>query len=447
MVRRAQRGDVVAFDRLAHRCRPALRALAFLRTGDREEAEDVVQEVLTRAWQNLPALSDPGVFLPWLRAIAANACNSWHRRRHWPLSPLADTSPQAASTAPTPLEAVLTREKQRELRQALAALPEANRIALLMHTWEGSSYAEIAAFTGVAVTTVEGRIHRARRQLRRLLWDEGVTLLGMPDPSKRRRPTPRKYDERTIFMSRTETRKTVPADLAQPLALTLFSYQFSRLVASGVSLVRSLLVLEDAAPPYAEAARALRERIEQGDTLSHAMSERPDLFSKLHINLIRAGEVGGVLEETLSRLADLMTKEWRLARRRPGQEEPLFLNLPSSRPRPREWADFTPYQQTVTLLLFCETLADLLISGVPILQSLETVSHLLPPDKAPGVMQAREVIKTGEPIVSALERMGILPGFVLELISIGEEAGSLDRTLHQAADIFEHDLECQGLMD
>lgn len=417
-----------------------------MRTGDREEAEDVAQEVLTRAWQNLPALNEPGLFLPWLKAIAANACNSWHRRRPWPISPLGDTTQQAA-LSPSPLEAVLARERQRELRQALAALPDANRIALLMHTWEGSSYAEIAAFTGVAVTTVEGRIHRARRQLRRHLWDDGANLLGKPTRPKREAPIPEQDTERILLMSLTDTTQTTPADLAQPLALTLFSYQFSKLIHSGVSIVRSLLVLEDAPAPYGEAARALREKIEGGDTLSQAMSEMPDLFSRLHVGLIRAGEIGGVLEETLSRMADLMTQEWQLARRRPGQEEPLFLNLPSSRPRPQEWGRFTPYQQTVTLLLFCETLADLLISGVPILQTLETVSHLLPPDKASGVMEAREVIKAGDRIGPPLERMGILPRFVLEMFSTGEEAGCLDMTLHQAADILEHELGCQGLMD
>ena len=49
-----------------------------------------------------------------------------------------------------------------------------------MHVWEGASYEEIAAFTGVAVSTVEGRLYRARKQLRRLLNDDEETLFGRP---------------------------------------------------------------------------------------------------------------------------------------------------------------------------------------------------------------------------------------------------------------------------
>jgi DNA-directed RNA polymerase specialized sigma24 family protein len=84
--------------------------------------------------------------------------------------------------APKPLEVVLSGEKQRELHRALLLLPQANRLALLMHVWGNYSYAEIAAFTEVRVTTVEGRIYRAKRQMQRLLYDEGTAFLtSRPD--------------------------------------------------------------------------------------------------------------------------------------------------------------------------------------------------------------------------------------------------------------------------
>ena len=182
LVRRAQAGDRAAFDRLAEHYRPALRAMAFLRTSDREAAQDLAQEALTRAWEALPALREPAAFLPWLKRIAARACLSWHRpARPEPLS--LDTeglSRLPAEAALQPLAVLLARERQRALRQALAALPDANRVALLMHVWEGASYEEIAAFTGVAVSTVEGRLYRARKQLRRLLSDDEDALLGCP---------------------------------------------------------------------------------------------------------------------------------------------------------------------------------------------------------------------------------------------------------------------------
>lgn len=180
LVRRARAGDRDAFDVIAGRHRAMLLALAFVRTGSLDEAEDLVQEVLTRAWCKLATLQDVEAFVPWLKAIAANACRNWYRRsRPWPESLSRDLDAQLPDPGPTPLQVLLERERQRELRQALLALPAANRMALMMHVW-GRSYEEVAAATGVKVTTVEGRIHRARRQLRRLLRDEGEEFLGEP---------------------------------------------------------------------------------------------------------------------------------------------------------------------------------------------------------------------------------------------------------------------------
>ncbi|MDQ2798841.1 MAG: RNA polymerase sigma factor [Armatimonadota bacterium] len=182
LVRRAQAGDRAAFDQLAGRYRAALRAMAFLRTSDREAAQDLAQETLLRAWDALPSLREPGAFLPWLKRIAAHEGLSWHRPARFVTLPLdGDIGLRLpADIALQPLEVLLARERQRAMRQALASLPDANRVALLMHVWEGASYEEIAAFTSVAVSTVEGRLYRARKQLRRLLHEDEAALTGRP---------------------------------------------------------------------------------------------------------------------------------------------------------------------------------------------------------------------------------------------------------------------------
>jgi RNA polymerase sigma-70 factor (ECF subfamily) len=180
LARRAQTGDSAAFDALNRRYRGAVLALAFARTGDREAAEDLAQETLCRAWRSLHDLHDPSAFAGWLRAIAVNACRDWFRRsRPWPES--LDDTPAAflmPDPQPRPLAVLLEREKQRALRQALRALPLENQRALLMHVWGGCSYEQIAAFLDMPLTTVEGRIHRARAQLRRLLRAEADDLLA-----------------------------------------------------------------------------------------------------------------------------------------------------------------------------------------------------------------------------------------------------------------------------
>ena len=428
-VRQAQAGDQAAFDHLAAHYRPLIRALAFVRTGDGAEAEDLAQDVLLSAWRKLPALHDPAKFLPWLRAIAANACHSWFRRSR-PASLSAPDAGRLLAPELTPLDALLARERQRELRRALVRLPEANRTALLMHIWGGYAYEEIAAVTGVRLSTVEGRIYRAKKQLRRLLRDEDATFLGGPPrPQHRRTPMP-------DTLPTTEGHDTPPA-----LALVLFTRQFTTLVDAGISLVRTFSILQEAPSPYDEAARELQEQVEQGATVSHVMTERPALFPRFYVALVRAGEVGGVLDETLRRAADVMSKEWRLARRRPAGEPPVFLVLPAGRDVPDDWESLTGYGRLVTRLLFCETFGLLLRSGVPILQTLETVADLLPPAQKAKMREAREAVRSGDRI--NLGRLGILPRFAVELIAIGEEKGTLDSTLEQAAAIFEHELECR----
>lgn len=187
-------GDRAAFDQLVRRYRPVLLALTFLRTRDLSEAEDLVQAILLRVWQKLPGLRQPAFFLPWIKTIAANVCSTWYRRRP-PLTTSLDTEPACqlrADNAPKPIEVVLSGEKQRELHRALLLLPQANRLALLMHVWGSYSYAEIATFTEVRVTTVEGRIYRAKRQMQRLLRDEGTAFFtshsGHPTPEITKEP-------------------------------------------------------------------------------------------------------------------------------------------------------------------------------------------------------------------------------------------------------------------
>ena len=195
LVCRAQAGDRAAFDRLAGRYRPALRAMAFLRTSDREAAQDLAQETLSRAWEALPTLRDPEAFLPWLKTVAARACLNWHRGQPPETLPLESAAETPDRHGLQPLPVLLARERGRALRRALAELPDANRLALLMHVWDGASYQQIADFTGVAVTTVEGRISRARAQLRRLLTDDEDFLFDKPARRRRPRDKGEPYDD------------------------------------------------------------------------------------------------------------------------------------------------------------------------------------------------------------------------------------------------------------
>jgi len=168
-VRAAQAGDRAAFDALAARYRGLVVAMAFLRTGDRSDAEDLAQEVLTKAWQRLGELQEPAAFVGWLRVITQNACRDWQRKlaRIPPALELGDIADMPASLRWSPPDVALRQEERRRWRQALQALSEGNRLALALHLCGGYSYEEIASLLEVPVSTVEGRIYRAKQQLRR----------------------------------------------------------------------------------------------------------------------------------------------------------------------------------------------------------------------------------------------------------------------------------------
>jgi type IV pilus assembly protein PilC len=99
--------------------------------------------------------------------------------------------------------------------------------------------------------------------------------------------------------------------------LSIFCRQFSTMIDAGVSLVRCLDVLSEqsTSPKLRRIIFDLRSEVEAGNTLSKAMSKYPTVFSNLFIGLIRAGEVGGVLEESLQRLSVFMEKDVELRRK------------------------------------------------------------------------------------------------------------------------------------
>lgn len=99
--------------------------------------------------------------------------------------------------------------------------------------------------------------------------------------------------------------------------LSIFCRQFATMINAGVSLVRCLDVLEQQTDSarLKEVIREIETEVEGGATLSRSMAKFPNVFSNLAVGLVRAGEVGGVLDETLDRLATFMEKDMELRRK------------------------------------------------------------------------------------------------------------------------------------
>jgi RNA polymerase sigma factor (sigma-70 family) len=154
LVSSALAGDPAAFALLVERNRTRVEAVVARMVG--QEAEDLVQEALLRAYLGLPRLRDPARFGAWLCGIAVNLAKMRLRRRALEARHVAEPSSGGG------LE---ERELLRLVRDAVAVLPVGQREAVLMHYIDGLSCDEIAALLGSSPGAIRVRLHRARRQL------------------------------------------------------------------------------------------------------------------------------------------------------------------------------------------------------------------------------------------------------------------------------------------
>jgi type II secretion system protein F len=294
--------------------------------------------------------------------------------------------------------------------------------------------------------------------------------------------------------------------------MAVFTRQFSDLLGSGLTLINALGVLSDQTESRAlkSALQDVIARVKDGASLSSAFSKHPRLFSDFFVSMVSAGEVGGLLEEILKRLADHFEKEEDIRTKiQTAMAYPtlvlavgfatVFVLL--SFVIPRLTVIFDEFGQTLPLptrilvgtssfferfwwlillaaaLVFfliirvnsakqgkirldrfllglpllgdflkkvevgrlCKSLATLLNNGVPILHSIEVISAT-----ATNEVLRQEFERIGKAIKEGLSFSGALknsphfPIFVKNMISVGEEGGSLEVSLYRIADSYEH---------
>lgn len=144
---------------------PALLRLAYVLTGSRADAEDVVQDALSRAlprWSRISVVGDPDAYV---RRMVVNAHTSWWRKFRRRETPVAEARTSQVVTQPDLAE-------HDRLWRACLALPEAQRTAVVLRYYEQLEYAEIAELTGVREGSVRSRVSRGLAALRTELGDE-----------------------------------------------------------------------------------------------------------------------------------------------------------------------------------------------------------------------------------------------------------------------------------
>lgn len=173
---RVKQGDATAFAALVEKYKQPVMNLAWRTLRDETEAEDLAQNVFVQAWKSAERYQATAKFSTWLFTIARNLClNEIRRRTRHPAEsldqtreddgeqPLFQVEDKRLAAAPDEL---LRGELERKVDEALAALPENQRLALALCKQEELSYEEIAEVLDCSLSATKSLIHRARETLK-----------------------------------------------------------------------------------------------------------------------------------------------------------------------------------------------------------------------------------------------------------------------------------------
>ena len=162
-----------AFQKLVDRNRNRIFTFACYCLGDRDDAEDVTQEVLLRLWNHWEHIEDERVG-PWLIHVTRNACidvicKRGTYRAMVKEDPEGDLVERTASGGPDPTSAVETAEFRRHLERALRTIAEPYRSIIILREIQDLRYEEISEALDMPLNTIKVYLHRGRRKLREQL--------------------------------------------------------------------------------------------------------------------------------------------------------------------------------------------------------------------------------------------------------------------------------------
>ncbi|KIG12724.1 RNA polymerase sigma factor RpoE [Enhygromyxa salina] len=182
LVRRLKQGDERAFQELVQTYQDRIFGLVFRMIGNRQEAEDIAQEVFISVHRGIANYRGEGRFYTWLYRIASNTCKNrikylkgrnFHRASDIDETPAAHTrgedgGPIVAlqSAVPGPEATMTANRLERAIQAEIAQLEPEHRLLIVLRDIQGLTYAEILNITGLQEGTLKSRLHRARLALK-----------------------------------------------------------------------------------------------------------------------------------------------------------------------------------------------------------------------------------------------------------------------------------------
>ncbi|MCX8110886.1 MAG: type II secretion system F family protein, partial [Syntrophorhabdaceae bacterium] len=333
--------------------------------------------------------------------------------------------------------------------------------------------------------------------LRVSLRKDGIILL---------KATPKKVSTREKYN---------PKKKIKPMNIVIFTRQLSTMITSGLPLVQSLDILSNQMEDkdLKGIVREIKEKIETGSRFADALRDYPQCFDALYVNLVVAGEEGGMLDTVLQRLAVYMEKTEKLKKKVKSAMiypisiivvaigvvmvllifvipvfETMFKDMGATLPMPTQIVVnlsrlvkskiihmivilgaavylFKRYYRSekgrkkidalilkvpifgvlaikASVARVTRTLATLLSSGVPILESLIIVAKVAGNKIVEeALITARARISEGRSMSEPLEESKVFPPMVVQMVEVGESTGALDNMLNKIADFYEEDVD------
>lgn len=180
LVKRAQKGDLSAYDQLVHRYQERIYATIYHMTSNHEDANDLAQEAFIKAYRALKSFKGDSSFFTWVYRIAINKTINFLKQRknriQMSLNDLdfnAEHDPDlvALVSEKTPRRALNLAELQEKLNAALQKLSDVHRLVVTLHDVQGLSHDEISKIMDCNTGTVRSRLFYARQQLQAYLSD------------------------------------------------------------------------------------------------------------------------------------------------------------------------------------------------------------------------------------------------------------------------------------
>jgi len=297
--------------------------------------------------------------------------------------------------------------------------------------------------------------------------------------------------------------------------LVVFTRQFATMIDAGLPLVQCLDILsrQQDNKTFKKNLLQVKEDVESGSTFADALKKHPKAFDELYVNLVAAGEIGGILDTILNRLAAYIEKAMKLKKKVKSAMtypttivgiavvviavilvfvipsfEKMFADFGGELPLPTQlvimmsnfiqsyilviiggsfalvWLLKRIYKtpagrlqmdalalrlpvmgvlvRKVAVAKFTRTLGTMISSGVPILDGLDIVAKTAGNKVVENaIYRVAQSISEGKTIAEPLEKSGVFPPMVCQMIAVGEQSGSIDTMLNKIADFYDDEVD------